>query len=493
MPERLPFIENEIIAKSETHFAALVTAFSDVIYRMSPDWSVLQELDSNSFLKNIGSPTENWVEQYIHPLDQELVIRTYQDAIANKRMFQLEHRVLRADGSIGWTSSRAVPIFGNHGEVTEWFGAANDITERKRTEEALQVAKESAEKQKRLYETITANTPDLIYVFELDYTFSYVNQALLNMWGKTWDNAVGLGLRENGYEEWHAQMHEREIDHIVATKEQVRGVVNFPHATLGTRSYDYILSPVLDADGNVQAVSGTTRDISEIKETERRKNDFINMVSHELKTPLTSTVSYVQIAEKRAADNHDSIAANMLNRAKVQLSKMTRMINGFLNVSRLQAGKMDMDMQRFQLQDLLEEVRQEAAITITTHNLIFAPIENVWLTADKDKIEHVFINLISNAAKYSPIGSPIYITGERVDGHIQFNVKDDGMGINPAEIPLLFEPYYRVKEAEAKKIAGFGIGLYLSAEVVKRHNGSIWADSEAGKGSIFHFTLPIEE
>lgn len=116
--------------------------------------------------------------------------------------------------------------------------------------------------------SITANTPDLIYAFDLNYRFTYANPALLTMWGKSWDEAIGKSLLENGYELWHAEMHEREIDQVVATRKPIRGEVSFPHAILGSRIYDYIFVPVLNDQGEVEAIAGTTRDITEIKKTE---------------------------------------------------------------------------------------------------------------------------------------------------------------------------------------------------------------------------------
>lgn len=143
-----------------------------------------------------------------------------------------------------------------------------DISERKRTEITLARALDAAEKQQRLYHSITNNTPDLVYVFDLNYRFSYANKALLSMWGKSAADAIGKGLRENGYEEWHALMHEREIDQVVATKKTIRGTVSFPHAELGKRIYDYILTPVINDQGKVEAIAGTTRDITDFKQTE---------------------------------------------------------------------------------------------------------------------------------------------------------------------------------------------------------------------------------
>ncbi|QKJ29439.1 PAS domain S-box protein [Mucilaginibacter mali] len=488
-----PIDHNQGLSESEARYRALVTATSDVVYRMNPDWSVMRQLEGGDFLTDTGKPIADWMAKYIHPVDQERVKAAIAGAIRTKSMFQLEHRVLTADGELGWTSSKAVPILDDKGEIIEWFGAANNISDRKQMEEALQQAKEEAEQQKRLYEAVASNTPDLVYIFGLDYSFTYANPALLNMWGKTREEAIGKRLLENGYEPWHAEMHEREIDHIVNTKETVRGEVAFPHATLGRRVYDYILVPVINEQGEVESIAGTTRDISEIKANEQRKNDFISMVSHELKTPLTSVISYVQITQKRAAENNDQVSADMLTRAGKQLNKMTNMINGFLNVSRLESGHIQIDHKPFNLALLVQEIKEEAMATIYSHKVLFWPMDEIWVNADREKIGQVFNNLLSNAVKYSSTGSQINIACIAMGNDVQVSVTDEGMGINPPDLPRLFERYYRVKEAEISHIAGFGIGLYLCAEIIKRHGGTIWAESEPGKGSTFYFKLPVME
>lgn len=483
--------KNKGVTAGEGRYRALVTATSDVVYRMSPDWSVMQQLDSGGFLLDTGVPIKNWISKYIHPVDQQMVKDAIAEAISTKSMYELEHRVLMADGVTGWISSKAIPILDGEGNIIEWFGAATDITARKQMEEDLKQAMDAAEQQKRLYEVVTSNTPDLVYVFGLDYNFTFANPALLKMWGKTAEDAIGKSLLENGYEPWHAEMHEREIDHVASTKEIIRGEVAFPHATLGRRVYDYIFTPVINAQGEVEAVAGTTRDITEIKENEQRKNDFISMVSHELKTPLTSVISFVQVAQKRANQSNDKIAGDMLERAGKQLGKMTRMINGFLNVSRLESGRIQIDHQHFDLAVLLDEVQQDIASTTSSHKIVFEPVKETWVNADREKIEQVFNNLITNAVKYSPPGSAVHVAFDVVDNKVQVSVRDEGMGINKEDLPRLFERFYRVKETETNHIAGFGIGLYICSEIVKRHGGEIWVESQPGKGSTFYFTLPV--
>ena len=138
---------------------------------------------------------------------------------------------------------------------------------RKNAEVALNVGEEKLQRQRRLYETALSNTPDLVYIFDLDARFTYANAALLKMWGLPWEDAIGKTCLELGYEPWHAEMHNREIAQVIATKKPIRGDVPFT-GTLGRRIYDYIFVPVLGDDGEVEAIAGTTRDVTERKHAE---------------------------------------------------------------------------------------------------------------------------------------------------------------------------------------------------------------------------------
>ncbi|RZJ71790.1 PAS domain-containing protein [Flavobacterium sp.] len=168
---------------------------------------------------------------------------------------------------------------------------AEDISERMEAEAALNKALETADQQRRLYDSVINTTPDLVYVFSLDYIFTYANKALLTMWGKAAEDAIGKGLRDNGYEEWHALMHEREIDEVAATKKPIRGTVSFPHAEFGKRVYDYIFTPIFDENGEVEAIAGTTRDITELKRAEENlqqsENRLMSMIDQ---TPAPTLV-----------------------------------------------------------------------------------------------------------------------------------------------------------------------------------------------------------
>jgi PAS domain S-box-containing protein len=257
----------EQLRESEARLRAFVTASSDVVFGMSADWRVMRHLEGRDFITDTQEPSFTWLENYIHPDDQSRVLAAITNAIQSTSTFELEHRIRRTDGTLGWAFSRAIPLLDAQGEIVEWFGTASDVTERKQAGEAFVRLSILAEQQRRLYQTILSNTPDLVYVFDLNHRFTYANEALLTMWGKTWDEAIGRNCLELGYEPWHAALHDREIDQVIATRQPIRGEVPFT-GTHGRRIYDYIFVPVLGADGQVEAIAGTTRDVTERKQVE---------------------------------------------------------------------------------------------------------------------------------------------------------------------------------------------------------------------------------
>lgn len=244
--------------------------------------------------------------------------------------------------------------------------------------------------------------------------------------------------------------------------------------------------------GEAIRLSGVMQDITEQKKDEQRKNDFIGMVSHEMKTPLTTLSAYLQLLQLKA-NKEDNTSANMLTKANLQVSKITKLINGFLNVSRLESGKIHIDKQRFDMAQLIREVKDETISMTYSHKVIFAPVEETFVNADRDKIGQVINNLISNAIKYSPDNTEINIACASQNNTAVVSVRDEGIGIKDDDKPKLFERYYRVNDGRYAVASGFGIGLYLCCEIIRRHNGKIWVESEVGKGSTFSFSLPVTE
>jgi len=214
------------------------------------------------------------------------------------------------------------------------------------------------------------------------------------------------------------------------------------------------------------------------------------MVSHELKTPLTSLSAIIQVSNAKLKGSEDQFLASAMEKANLQVKRMSNMINGFLNVSRLESAKLQLDKQEFDLGALMENIVAETTLTVSTHNLTLKGCAQVMIYADQDKISSVITNLIGNAIKYSPKGTMVQIACETTANKVQVSVRDEGIGLKPQDKEKVFDRYYRVENSHTQHISGFGIGLYLSAEIIRRHEGEIWVESEPGAGSTFYFSLP---
>lgn len=252
------------------------------------------------------------------------------------------------------------------------------------------------------------------------------------------------------------------------------------------------ISPVKDKTGNIIGLSKIARDITDKKLEEQRKNDFVAIVSHELKTPLTSVKSYIQLALAKIKNQNDEFIENVLTRANIQTQKMSMMINDFLDVSRLEEGKMILNKSKFLLSKLIDDVVEEGALFAPTHLIEYQCEPGLIVYADRDKLFQVMNNLLSNAIKYSNPGTAIKIYCSIENDNVTVSFADKGIGISAEDQKHLFERFYRVSGEQLSNISGFGIGLYLVAEILKLHEREIGLQSTPGEGSVFSFTLPFE-
>ncbi len=252
-----------------------------------------------------------------------------------------------------------------------------------------------------------------------------------------------------------------------------------------------IAGVVNDKNGMPTYTSGISIETTQEKQAEVRKNQFISIVSHELKTPLTAIKGYIQLVTQKADEIENPFISKILNKANSRVDKMTTIINGFLNVSQLEIGKIRLVNQPFVVEELIREVSDEANIFGKEKRVKFNHQGSTNIYADRNKIEQVITNLISNADKYSPIGSNIFIECTSNEQMVTVKVKDSGRGINPEDQDRIFEKYFRVENKQNQIISGFGIGLYLCKEIIDRHNGRLWVESLPDGGSVFIFNLPL--
>lgn len=260
----------------------------------------------------------------------------------------------------------------------------------------------------------------------------------------------------------------------------------------GSIKHVLINSNVLRKNGKFIHTRCFTRDVTERRYEEQRKNDFVAMVSHELKTPLTAITSYVQLLMRKWSKETDGVNMQILSRIEIQAKKMVAMAHDFLSLAKIEDGKINLRMEKFDLHSLVKEIIEDAQLLTTKHTIESADCEGIEVYADRDKIGQVLSNLVSNAVKYSPLGGPIKISCKKHPQGVTISVSDQGMGISRTDQKRLFDRFYRVSHTNSKEVAGFGIGLYLVSEILKYHQSGINVESEQNQGSTFYFDLPVE-
>lgn len=258
-------------------------------------------------------------------------------------------------------------------------------------------------------------------------------------------------------------------------------------------------TPVRDEDGVINSWISSSTEIQKIKEEEKRKEDFLKLVSHELKTPVTSIKGYVQLLLSMLKNNSGDSTQKLpvkpyLNRIETQVERLIRLISEMLDLSRIEQNELDLKTEKFNLNKHVEEIVEDLTYSNKNVQIEVEHIYDCEVQADKDRIGQVIINFVTNALKYSPDSNRVNIKiFDHEDGQVAVSVKDFGIGISEKEQHQIFKRFYRVAGNKDETYSGFGIGLYLSNEIIERHNGKIFVKSEVGQGSEFTFTIPLNQ
>ncbi len=255
--------------------------------------------------------------------------------------------------------------------------------------------------------------------------------------------------------------------------------------------------PVKDDTGKIIMWVGANTEIQKLKEEEKRKEDFLKIVSHELKTPITSIKGYTQILLSLFEDE-DEIQKNLmrvkpsLQRIDSQITRLTRLISEMLDVDRIDENQLLLQMETFNFNELVKDTIDDIKYAYNQSHITLKLENSCHVNADKDRIGQVLINFITNAIKYSPDDMNIEVrVFQTNDKRVSLSLKDRGIGIEKKDQQNIFNRFYRVSGKDEETYAGFGIGLYLAREIIERHNGQIKVKSKKGEGSEFIFTLPV--
>lgn len=491
----------EAIQASEGRFRALISASSDAVYRMNADWTEMRHLQGREFMADTHEPNRSWLEKYIHPEDQGRVVDTIREAIRTQGTFELEHQVLRIDGTLGWTFSRAIPMVDKDGSVVEWFGMASDVTARKQAQEALRM---SEQKFRTLFESMDEGYCVIEMLFDADmrpadYRFLEVNPAFERHTGL--QNAQGRRMRELVPDH---DAHWFEAYGRVALTGKGTRLVNQAHA-LGGRWFDVyafrlggegshtVALVFSDISDQKRGEEERERMVARLQEEDQRKDEFLATLAHELRNPLAPIRNGLQIMRLAPGDaDANERIRSMMER---QLGQMVHLIDDLLDLSRISRGKIDLRKERTELGQALQQAIEASrpAIAKADHELsIKFPHDPIYVDADPTRLAQVFSNLLSNAAKFTDPGGRIRLTMQVQGTEAVVSIQDNGSGISTGMLGRVFEMFTQVEGNLDRSKGGLGIGLSIVKRLVEMHGGSVEARSEGhGRGTELLVRLPV--
>jgi PAS domain S-box-containing protein len=359
---------------------------------------------------------------------------------------------------------------------------AAEIDERQEAEKQLRL---SEDRYRRLFET----SKDGLLIVDADtYLIADVNPSVTELLGYTCEQLRGRDLWRSGI------LQSQEISQTAWLEALEQPSSRYDALPLQTRDgqirYVEFVSNRYRANGH-EVIQCSLRDVSERKELDKRKDEFISMASHELKTPVTSLKGFLNLVQRRSIKQGDEKVLHYLARMDIQINKLTTLINDLLDLSRMQTGKLIYREETFSLDELVREIVASIQETTQTHRLVLEGQTQATVFGDRERIGQVLINLLNNAIKYSPGADTVLIRMANDQQKILVSIQDFGIGIAQDHHLRIFERFYQVTEPAEKTYPGLGIGLYISSEIVRRHGGQMWVESQKDEGATFYFTLPL--
>lgn len=412
--------------------------------------------------------------EYVHHW-QDLQKAMWED---HKPFFKIEACLYRKDRTVAWVNVTTV-LFHEKGKSFA-FTVLDDVTWRKYFEQS----------EKRLNMALQYSS---MAVWEMDLNNYSVTRS------KSHDALFGY---ESPQGHWDLDTY---LGHLLpedaaGLKEKVLGLtkgglLNFKgrSPTLTGEIRWVQLQGKLEQDGEEGSrnILGTIKDISHEKTAERHKDEFISTVSHELKTPITSIKAQTQILERKFSGTPDQVTALMLKRINLQLNRLNTLIRDLLEAGRIDEYQLTLHREQFLFNEMVDETVAEIQRTSASHKLIINSNPTVPCLNDRGRLSQVLSNLLTNAIKYSPGKEKVFIGTEEKDGVLTCSVRDFGIGIAPDKQDYIFERFYRAGGIQEDLISGFGLGLYISLEIIKQLKGKIWLSSAPGKGTTFYFSIQL--
>lgn len=439
-------------------------------------------------------------EDALHPDDLDYFQGTLYNAIAHSIAFAAEFRMKDISGEYRWLKIKGTPRINDFERFLGYICTAIEISESKH--QMAELIRLNAALIKSHDELISSRE-------ELQAAFDAAEMGSCSLEISTLKAEMSTryralyGLPLQGEINWEMVTEAVEPEYRGEVNQVLEDAAKYGRAVDSTYPICHLISRERrwmrvvgkvrkDKNGIPQSVYAVVMDVSRQMEEERRKNEFIAMVSHELKTPITSINGFTQLLIHKAGSGLALDVDPICRKIQRQLKKMNRMIEGFLNISRLEGNSMEIKKDDFDFSGLIDECYDQFINEISTHKVVFNKKSSANIRADRDKIEMVIHNLISNAIKYSPVGSNVEIDYFCQGKELYFTVFDQGMGVIEEEKEMLFKRYFRSQQQHIFTVAGFGIGLFICSQIIGLHQGDIWVENiTPGPGAKFTFKIPI--
>ena len=534
----------EALLERDADLRALLSPWVQAWWEGAPDGS--QVSDSPSWMEYTGQTREEmagwgWVEA-IHPDDRALAAGKWKEALERRGHLNVEFRLRSRGGGWRWTNVRASPVFGPDGRIRKWVGVNVDISARKASEQALQESearhaflldlmdalrplRDPLEIQQRaaralgqhlgvqraFYAEIVDEREYLIRRDWVDGVSSVVGRFPLAAWGEeagAWLRAGRIVVADVEAEPAlppgvRAMFRELGVAAVMAAGHHRDGrwVASFVvHATrprAWTPAERALLQDVADRCGAVveraQAEAALRRTEEELRESDRRKTEFLAVLSHELRNPLTPIRNSIYLLERAPPGSTQAERAReVLHR---QTDHLARLVDDLLDATRISRGKIDLHRTRFDLRDVVRKATDDLRSLFEASGIDLR-VERVavplWMDGDETRIAQVLGNLLHNAAKFTPAGGVVTVALAERDGAATLSVQDTGAGIAPGEVERMFEPFAQGAQDQARTAGGLGLGLALVKGLVELHGGSVGARSGGpGRGAEFTVSLPL--
>ncbi|MBW4657660.1 MAG: PAS domain-containing protein [Drouetiella hepatica Uher 2000/2452] len=519
------------VREREERFRSLLANISGAVYRCNYDADWTMEFISQPIQAITGYAATAFTQsklpsfaEIIYPEDEGRIRSEVGMAIAEKRPYELEYRIRHADGSLRWVYEKGQGIFDITGELLCLDGVIFDISDRKHSEERM-----------RLLESVVVNTNDAVVIFQVSSTSElkvvYVNRAFTQMTGYELDEAVGRTAdclhgantdraELNRVRTAIAQGQALNAELIQYRKDGSEFWLEFemvPIVPDQGRHQDHLMhwiSVQRDVSDRKQAENMLLKGKEAAEEANRAKSQFLANMSHELRTPLNAIIGYSEILQEDAEDQGYEDMVPDLEKIRGAGKHLLGLINDILDISKIEAGKMDLYLETFDLEQVIFEVENTiqplvqknrnrleivrsgnlgmgnlGAGSLGTGNLGAGNLGTMY--ADLTKLRQSLFNLLSNAAKFTEAGT-ITLTVERRADWLTFKVADTGIGMSLEQMNKVFQAFTQADASTTRKYGGTGLGLAISRHFCQMMGGDITVSSEVGKGSAFTICLPSQ-